>query len=56
MRPFSTGGTYLNFLTRDEGEERVREAYRGNFERLKALKQEYDPDNIFQSNWNILAG
>ena len=27
MRSFSTGGTYVNFLTEDEGEERIRAAY-----------------------------
>ena len=28
LRPFSTGGTYINFLTEDEGAERTRAAYR----------------------------
>jgi hypothetical protein len=27
MRPFSTGGAYLNFMTEDEGAERVEAAY-----------------------------
>jgi hypothetical protein len=46
-------GAYVNWLM-DEGEERVREAYgAGRYERLKALKQRYDPENIFRLNQNI---
>jgi len=44
---------YVNFLM-EEGEERVRAAY-GNekYDRLKALKQKYDPTNLFRLNQNI---
>ncbi|MGH6899437.1 MAG: FAD-binding oxidoreductase [Geminicoccaceae bacterium] len=52
MRPFSTGGVYVNNLG-DEGEERVRAAYGGNYERLVALKTRYDPTNLFRLNQNI---
>jgi hypothetical protein len=52
MRPFSTGGVYVNNLG-DEGEERVRAAYGGNYERLVALKTKYDPANLFRLNQNI---
>jgi FAD/FMN-containing dehydrogenase len=52
IRPFSTGRTYVNFLG-DEGEERVRQAYGANYERLVALKRTYDPDNLFRLNQNI---
>jgi len=46
-------GVYVNFLM-DEGEERVREAYGASkYDRLKALKRKYDPDNFFQLNQNI---
>ena len=46
-------GVYVNFLM-DEGEERVREAYGAEkYDRLKALKQKYDPDNLFRLNQNI---
>ena len=49
MRPFSTGGAYLNFMTADEGPERTRAAYGDTmYERLAALKQTYDPDNLFR--------
>ena len=50
MRPFCTGGVYLNFTP----EERVRDAYgEAKYARLVALKDRYDPDNVFQMNQNI---
>jgi FAD/FMN-containing dehydrogenase len=50
MRPFSTGGAYLNFTP----EDRVRDAYgTAKYERLVALKNRYDPDNLFRLNQNI---
>jgi hypothetical protein len=46
-------GVYVNFLM-EEGEERVREAYGADiYDRLKSLKQKYDPDNLFRLNQNI---
>jgi FAD/FMN-containing dehydrogenase len=53
VRPFSTGGNYLNFQTADEDEERVRATYGTNFDRLVEVKEEYDPENFFRSNRNI---
>jgi FAD/FMN-containing dehydrogenase len=53
MKPFSTGGNYINFQTEDEGEERAGEAYRGNMDRLRRVKSEYDPENVFSVNRNI---
>ena len=53
LRPFSTGRTYINFQTADEGEERVRATYGANFDRLVEVKKTYDPDNLFRSNRNI---
>lgn len=50
--PFSTGGVYVNFLTKEEG-NRVRAAYGPNYERLVAVKNKYDPTNLFQLNQNI---
>jgi FAD/FMN-containing dehydrogenase len=52
MAPFSTGGEYVNNLG-DEGEERIRAAYGGNYERLVTLKNKYDPNNFFRLNANI---
>jgi FAD/FMN-containing dehydrogenase len=54
LRPFATGGVYVNFLTAEEGDDRVREAYRDNFSRLGAVKAKYDPDNLFRSNKNVV--
>ena len=53
IRPHSTGGNYLNFQTADEDEERVRETYGPNFDRLVETKQRYDPQNLFRRNRNI---
>jgi FAD/FMN-containing dehydrogenase len=53
MQPWSTGGAYVNHMG-DEGHERVQAAYgRGKYERLVALKNEYDPTNFFRFNQNI---
>jgi FAD/FMN-containing dehydrogenase len=44
---------YVNFLM-EEGEERVRLAYGpAKYDRLKALKRKWDPDNFFRLNQNI---
>ncbi|ELZ82254.1 FAD linked oxidase [Haloferax larsenii JCM 13917] len=53
LRPFSTGGNYVNFQTADEGEERVRATYGEHFDRLQESKARYDPENVFRTNRNI---
>lgn len=56
MQPFSTGGVYVNYLGQaaDEGAERVRAAYGPEkYARLQALKDKYDPTNLFRLNQNI---
>jgi len=53
VRPFSTGGNYLNFQTTDEDDERLRATYGANVHRLVEVKEEYDPYNLFRSNRNI---
>jgi FAD/FMN-containing dehydrogenase len=52
-RRFSTGGVYVNFLTEDEGSDRIRESYGANLERLERVKAAWDPDNVFRLNKNI---
>ncbi|MGH3146528.1 MAG: FAD-binding oxidoreductase [Rubrobacter sp.] len=52
LEPHHTS-VYVNFLM-EEGEERVRQAYGPEkYDRLKALKRKYDPDNFFRLNQNI---
>jgi FAD/FMN-containing dehydrogenase len=56
MQPFSTDGVYVNYLgsEADEGAERVRAAYGAEkYRRLLALKEKYDPTNLFRLNQNI---
>jgi FAD/FMN-containing dehydrogenase len=52
LHPYSAGGAYVNMMM-DEGQERVRAAYRGNYDRLAQIKAKYDPDNTFRVNQNI---
>jgi FAD/FMN-containing dehydrogenase len=56
MRRFSTGGTYVNFLTEEEGNARIRAAYGKNYERLVKIKAKWDPGNLFRMNKNVVAG
>jgi hypothetical protein len=53
MRAFSTGGTYLNFLTEDEGADRTEAALGGSLLRLAEIKSRWDPTNLFRTNRNI---
>jgi FAD/FMN-containing dehydrogenase len=53
LRPFSTGGTYVNFLTEEEGSDRIKAAYGKNHARLVELKTKWDPTNLFRQNKNI---
>ena len=53
IRPFSTGGNYVNAQTADEDESRTLAAYGSNHARLTDLKRRYDPDNLFRVNRNI---
>ena len=48
VRPFGTGGNYINFQSADEGEDRIRASYGANYERLMAIKRAYDPDDVFR--------
>jgi FAD/FMN-containing dehydrogenase len=56
VRAFSPGA-YLNFFDADQGEGRIRAAYGdAKYERLVALKNQYDADNVFRLNQNIRPG
>lgn len=50
--PHSIGAAYVNFLM-DEGRDRIKASYRGNYDQLVELKIKYDPDNLFKMNQNI---
>ena len=52
VHPYSAGGAYVNMMM-DEGQERVRAAYRENYARLSEIKAKYDPTNLFHINQNI---
>jgi FAD/FMN-containing dehydrogenase len=52
LHPYGAGGAYVNFMM-EEGEDRVKATYRGNYERLAKIKARYDPENFFRVNQNI---
>jgi Berberine and berberine like len=56
IRPFSTGGNYINMQTTDDDERRLRQAYGTNIDRLAHAKAIYDPGNLFRVNRNIRPG
>jgi FAD/FMN-containing dehydrogenase len=53
MKSFSTGGTYINFLTEDEGPERIEAALGKGLTRLAKVKARWDSQNVFRTNRNI---
>jgi FAD/FMN-containing dehydrogenase len=53
VHPYDMGGAYSNFMMDDEGDTRVKATYGDNYNRLAALKQKYDPTNLFRVNQNI---
>jgi FAD/FMN-containing dehydrogenase len=53
IRPFSTGGNYVNFQLAEDDAARTADAYGRNYERLRRVKAEYDPENLFRMNRNI---
>ena len=56
MRTFSTGSVYINFLTEEEGRDRIEAAYgRPILDKLAALKKRYDPDNLFRHTKSVAA-
>ena len=54
IEPWSVSGGYANYMQADEPLDRVRSAFGSeSFERLRALKSRYDPDNVLNRNQNI---
>jgi hypothetical protein len=54
VEPF-TRGVYVNHISGDEP-GRVHAAFGPNYERLVAVKRQFDPDNLFRLNHNIAPG
>ena len=46
------GEAYVNFMTDDEG-DRVEAAYGSRYSRLVAVKNRWDPENLFRMNQNV---
>ena len=52
LEPYSAEGGYINFMDGDD-QSRIKDNYRGNYQRLAAVKAQYDPTNLFHLNQNI---
>jgi len=52
LQPHSSSGGYVNFMAGDD-QERIRDNYKGNYNRLVTIKKKYDPANLFHMNQNI---
>ena len=53
IAPHSEPGGYVNFMAGDD-QDRVRDNYGGDYARLVEIKRQYDPDNVFHLNQNIV--
>jgi hypothetical protein len=54
LEPFSTGAEYVNFPgLYEDSEQMVLDAFGGNLNRLRGVKRQYDPTNLFRLNHNI---
>lgn len=54
MQPYSCGGGYINFLSEDDDETRVKAALGDtDYDRLVSVKNQYDPTNLFRMNQNV---
>jgi FAD/FMN-containing dehydrogenase len=54
MVPVSRGiGSYVNAISDEGVDDRVRASYGAKYDRLAAVKATYDPDNVFHLNANI---
>ncbi len=55
LKQVDAGGVYVNFIGKNEPATRVEAAYTpSTLARLRAIKSEFDPDNLFSQNANIV--
>jgi FAD/FMN-containing dehydrogenase len=52
IHPHNELGGYVNFMAADD-QGRIRDNYRGNYDRLAEVKRSHDPENLFRMNQNI---
>jgi len=52
LEPHSAAGGYINFMDADD-QGRIKDNYKGNYQRLVDVKKKYDPTNLFRMNQNI---
>jgi hypothetical protein len=54
LEPFATGGEYMNFPgLYEDNDKMVHGTFGANLDRLVAVKQRYDPTDLFRLNHNI---
>jgi hypothetical protein len=54
LLPYSRGiGSYVNAISDADADDRVRASYGAKYDRLAAIKAQYDPGNVFHRNANI---
>jgi FAD/FMN-containing dehydrogenase len=53
LRPYFAPTRYVNYLEVDAGDDPAAVVYGPNYGRLRELKRQYDPDNVFHQNVNI---
>jgi len=53
MRPYAARARYANYLGTDETDNPAEAAYGPNLPRLRSIKAELDPANVFRLNQNI---
>lgn len=54
LRPYLTGGVYMNFLEGAESQQRIRDGLvPGGYDQLSRVKAQTDPANLFRYSFNV---